>query len=340
MHIDQKEIFLQRIYFMLFPLTRNIRYLFFVWAPMFFSACVTMRNCPIETLQPANLTFEGPKNNIAICASQTILDEAIASNAGAANVPADSLLANILFSLEHLWEGAPGYENAQFFTYITQADEQLGVSNFDMVLQLSSLQANNSYFGQQYGFEIWEAYLYVQYVAKWTVYNTLGTMIAEYTDRDVMMWSSDLQEGKQEAVENLPDIKDAWWDMGIAIAQKCAVRMTPRWQTGIRNIYMINKYPELSQRAYTAMQNDAHARAFDIWENMLLSCRKNWQKKMKSRITYNMAVAYEFQNQLDQAIHWAQRSASLNTSSRTVAYLKLLRERQQQEKQLDVQTSQ
>ena len=298
-----------------------------------------MRQFPIETLLPAKLTLEGSKKDIAICASATLLSESIMTNETAIAVPADSLISNILFTLQRDWEKAPGFQDTQFFIYIMNTDELYGASNFDVIVQLDKLQFKNTYFGQQYAFDLWEAYLYVQYFAKWSVRNSSGALIDDYTDREMNVWPSNIQEGKLEAVEHLPDVKDAWWDIGISIAQNYAARIAPQWQTGMRNIYMVNKFPELSQRAYTAMQNEAYVRAFDIWETMLLSCRKNWQKNVKSQITYNMAVAYEFQNQLDQAISWAQRSANLKNKSKTVTYLKLLRERQQHQVQLDLQTS-
>jgi hypothetical protein len=307
--------------------------------PSLFSACVTMRHCPIETLQPAKLTFEGSKNNIAICAPQNVLSEAIKSNTTAISIPADSLIANILFSLQNNWKEAPGFENAQFFIHITKKDEIPVYSNFDMMVNLDGLQVANNYYGQQYGFFEWEAYLYVQYAAKWSIRDQSGKLIDAYTDRDLMVWPSGMYLLKEEAVANLPDVKDAWWDMGIALAKNYAMRVVPQWQTGMREIYMINKFPELSQQAYRAMQNNGYARAFDIWENMLLSCRKKGQKKIKSQITYNMAVAYEFQNLLDEAIHWVQRSANLKLKSKTIDYHRLLRERKRQQTQLDQQTN-
>ena len=330
---------MHRFYFMMNSLTRTILYLLFVWMPLFLPACSTMRNCPIETLQPAKLALEGPKNSIALCASETVLSEAIATNETATGVPADSLITNILFSLQHDWEKVPGFDEAQFLIYIIKTDSLYEDFNFDLVVQLDRLQIKNIYYGQQYAFNLWEAYMYVQYSAKWTIRNSSGTLIDEFTDRNLMAWPSGIQEGKSEAVENLPDVKDAWWDMGIAIAQNYADRIVPKWQTGMRRIYMVNKFPELSQQAYTAMQNDAYGRAFDMWENMLLSCRKIFQKRIKSQITYNMAVAYEFQNQLDQSVYWAQQSANLKKKSKTVNYLKLLHERQQHQIKLDQQTS-
>jgi hypothetical protein len=313
--------------------------LFFALVPLFLSACVTVRNCPIEILQPARVTFEAPKKDIAVCASQTLFSDAIMSNESATGVPADSLIANILFSLQRFWEEAPGYEDARFFVYIANDNELPEVSDFDLVARLDRLQVNNTYYGQQYAYFEWEAYLYVHYAARWSIRDKSGALLDEYTDRDLIVWPSGIRPGKAEAVANLPDIQDAWWDMGIALARNCAARIVPQWHKGIRHVYMINKFPELSQQAYTAMQNDGYGRAFDIWETMLLSCRKNGQKRTKSQIAYNMAVACEFQNQLDQAVRWAQKSASLKRKFGTVDYLNLLHERQQHQTQLDQQTT-
>jgi hypothetical protein len=320
-------------------LTCATRYLFFAFVPLFLSACVTVRHCPIETLQPARLIVEGPKKNIAVCASQALFSDAIMSNDGATGVPADSLIANILFSLQRYWEDAPGYEDARFFIYITNDNELPKTSDFDLVTRLDRLQVDNAYYGQQYAYFEWEAYLYVHYAAKWSVSDKSGALLYEYTDRDLIVWPSGIRTGKAEAVANLPDIQDAWWDMGIALARNCAARIVPQWHTGVRHIYMVNKFPELSQQAYTAMQNDSYGRAFDIWETMLLSCRKSGQKRTKGQITRNMAVVCEFQNRLDQAVQWAQKSANLKRKFKTVDYLNLLRERQQQQKQLDQQTA-
>jgi len=314
-----------------------IRYLFIAWMPLFLSACVTMRHCPIETLQPAKLTIEGPKEKIAVCTSRTLLSEAILSNSSAANVPADSLISNILFTLLQQWKEAPGYQDAKFTLHIIPTDQPPDTAHTDLIVWLNRLQIKNTYYGQQYSYIDWEAYLHVNYTAKWEIRKSSGTLIDEYTDRNLMEWSSGMRTGKMEAVTSLPDVKDAWWDMGIVAARNFVTRIAPQWRTDTRDIYLINKFPELSQQAYKAMLNDGFARAFDIWENMLMSCRKRGQKRVKSQITYNMAVAWEFQNQLDEAIDWAQKSANLKQRTQTVNYLNLLRERKQYQAKLDLQ---
>ena len=306
---------------------------------VFLSACATMRNCPIETLQPAQVTFARPLTHVAICIPRTLFSEAMKTNEGASAVPSDSLIANIMFSLQQSWKKSPGYESTNFFIYLTEGNELPGASNFDLLVWLNKLQVRNDYYGEEYSWDEWEAYLYVYYTANWSIRNKAGALVDEYTDRDLMIWPSGIIGNKAQAVMNLPDVKDAWWDMGIAIAHNYAERIVPKWQTENRNIYMINKFPELSQQAYTSMRNNGYARAFDIWENMLISCRKSGQKRIKSQITYNMAVSCEFQNQVDQAVDWAKRSANISKKSSTVDYYNLLRERQKQQGQLDLQTT-
>ena len=313
-------------------------FVLFVLIPLLFSSCVTTRNIQIETLQPARLTIDGARNNIAVVTSQTLLDESVNASEGlAVNVPTDSLIRNILFSFQYFLETMPGYENATFTAFTTTTEELADYSDFDLLAQLDRLQINNAYYGQQYSFYEWEAFLYVHYAANWTLRNNSGAIIDDYTDRDLLIWRSGIQPGKAEAVNNLPAMKDAWWDTGIALAQRHALRIAPNWQKSSRTIYMINKFPELSQLAYRAMQNDAYMRAIDMWESMLMLCRKNGQKNMKSQIYYNLAVAFEFQNQLEQALHWAQRSANQKSRTKTTNYINYLKERQRNQILLDGQ---
>jgi len=293
-------------------------------------------------MQPSKFTFEGSKNNVAITAPHTLLLDAVLSNEGTKSISTDSLIYNILFSLKKSWENVLGYENTNFSIHIIKEGEQfpLSPSNFDMIVQLERLQIKNNYYGQQYTYNQWEAYLFVRYLARWTIRDKSGKLIDEHIDSSLLDWASGLQETKADAVDYLPQLNDAWWDLGILIAQKYYNRILPQWQKETRTIYMVDKFPDLSQLAYTAMQNDSYVRAFNIWETMLMSCRKKGQKKRRSQITHNLAVSCEYQNQLEQAVYWAKQSTSLKQKKRNVNYLKLLQKREQDRVKLDIQTGQ
>ena len=85
------------------------------------------------------------------------------------------------------------------------------------------------------------------------------------------------------------------------------------------------------------MQNNGYARAFNVWDDMLMTCRKQGQRKMKSRIAYNMAIACEFQNRLDEAVKWAEQSVRYSENMYNASYVELLKKRQEQAILLDKQ---
>ena len=299
-----------------------------------------MRDCPIETLQPAELTLAGPKRDIAICASPTLLATAVLTNENTFDVSTDSLILNMLYSLKKACGDAPGFENSEFFVLLTEPADILPKEKYDLMIRLDELQIKNNYYGVQYTYMEWEAFTQVHYVAKWSVRDLSGNILDSHTDRDLFSCSSGVHAARSEAILHLPGVNDAWWDMGIAVAGNYAERLVPQWQTGTRKVYMINKFADLSQQAYVAMQNNRYAMAFDIWEEMLMTYPKNGKNKAKSRITHNMAVACEFENSLDEALRWIQSSVNRSSNTANNAYLRLLKERKAQVFLLDQQLDQ
>ncbi len=317
----------------------SMRYFRFLYLlPLLFSACVTVRECPIETLQPAKLAFEGQKKNIAVCASPTIFSYSVQTNPNADEIPGDSLVLNILYSLRAAWKNAPGFEDAKISMFATESDYPLPeLAKYDLIVRLDKLRLKNTYVDEQHDFNRIAVILQVYYVAEWSVRDKAGRFLDYYTDRDMVMWYSGAYSNQTEALPYLPKTADAWWDTGIAIARSYAEHVTPRWQTEYRGIYMINNFPDLSKQAYTAMRNNGFERAFNIWEEMLIACRKKGQSKTKSRIAHNMAVACEFNNSLDDAIYWIQRSINYSSNKINYNYLRILKERQTQNILLDQQ---
>ena len=318
---------------------RIIRYLFLGLLPWFLSGCVITRSCFIETLQPASLSLPDQKQSIAVCASSSLLSKSILSNAGTFGIHADSLVMNILQSVKVFWEQSSGFEDASISLFVTEPDVKPDVSNFDLVAYIEQVHFRNTYYAEQYYYLGWETFFHVLYTADWSIYDKTGKLLDEYSDRDLIVWPSGIHQGKAEAVMRLPLLYDTWWDTGIALARSYANRISPQWKTDTRTIYMINKFPDLSERAHVAMQNDAYGRASNIWEEMLIACRKNGQKNIKSQITYNIAVSCEFENRLDDAVTWVEQSMKYSKNAVNTGYLQLLKKRQQQSLLLDQQLS-
>ncbi|MDR2039225.1 MAG: DUF6340 family protein [Bacteroidales bacterium] len=326
------------------------KYLFVVWMSLFTSACVVIREIPIETLQPAKITFKDSRKKIAIYAPPSLLDEAIQSNEATYGVHTDSLINNTLYSLKSLLEKAPGFERTSFAVFVTDDHRKIPQSSdFDYFISLDHLQLKNRHYIEQYSFQTWEASVEVFYIALWSVRNRDGDIIENYIDRDIRTWFSGIISDwtaaaspsyRVDAVKTkLPSINDIWWDLGIILARSCTKFLAPHWQKEERAIYMLNKFPELSGLAYTALKNNGHERAINIWEEMLVACRKRGQKKIKGKINYNIAVGHEYMNQLDESIQWLQRSINYSSNKVNTTYLRLLENRKKQSIILDQQTN-
>jgi hypothetical protein len=317
-------------------LIRLVRYLLVVLTPLLISACVVMRECSIETLQPAQVLLDVPKQKIAVFASPTLFSDAMLSNVGTSDIYADSLISNILHSLKFFIEQSPGFAQADVSTFFVDQAEQIPEQfNYDWFIGLNRLQISNTYYGK-YSFLAWESFLHVHYAATWSIQNKEKTFTEDYADRDLQIWRSGVDYGANLRA-NLPSIDDAWWDLGITIAHSCADYIAPHWQEETRSICMVNKFPDLSAQAYKAMLHEGYARAFDMWEEMLILCPKNGQRRAKSQITYNMAVTSEFEHKLDDAVKWAQQSVNYSANNANINYLQLLQKRKSQHLMLDRQ---
>ena len=303
-------------------------------------ACVTMRDCQIETLQPAKFTYSKDQvNHVALCASPELLHNSILTNEIIEVMSTDSLIFNILYSLKQTWQSAPGCENMNFTIIVSDQAPPTDLS-FDMIVRLDRILIRNSVYEEQFYSMEWEAFLQSFYIAEWSLRDRDSQLIDIHAHRDMITWYSGLQKTKSEARDSLPSVYNAWWDIGILAAKYYATRVSPHWQKETRPIYLIPKDKELSEKAYSAMQNNGYERAFHIWEEMLIASKKKGQKRRKGYLTYNMAVARECQNLLDEAIQWSETSAKNSSNSINKDYLSRLKKRMLEREILDRQIAQ
>jgi hypothetical protein len=300
------------------------------------ASCAVIRECPIETLQPAKITLEAPRQSVAVFASPDIFSESFLINKMTDDMRTDSLILNLLYSLKYFMEQAPGFENTEVSVFLAAQDSV--PKDHDWFVGLNRLPVRNiSYGGES---------LEVRCVAAWSIYNRDTSFTDKYIDVYAQVWKSDEDisggagDSEYELTDKLPSIEDAWWDLGITVARACAAYLTPHWQREMRGIYMINRFPDLSVAAYAAMQNEDYDGAFAVWEKMLTLCSRKGQKNTKRQITYNMAIACEYLNLPDEAIRWAQRSVDHAPAAASYRYLEFLEERKEQAPILDKQINQ
>jgi hypothetical protein len=173
----------------------------------------------------------------------------------------------------------------------------------------------------------------------WTLQNRDASITNTQSDNDSQIWLAVSENDGDYMISYLPAIADAWWDLGIAIARSYADYITPYWRMENRHFFMLNKFPDHSLRAHDAMINGNYRKAFDIWEETLMLCGKTGEKRMKSQITLNMAIACELEHRLDEALTWAQRSIGYAINHLNRGYPEFLKYRQEQDSLLRRQIS-
>ncbi|MDR1666290.1 MAG: tetratricopeptide repeat protein [Bacteroidales bacterium] len=304
----------------------------FVWL---FTSCSVMRECPVETLQPAQISFDSLRRSIAVYAPSGLFDLSVSSNEGTAAIAADSLVYNLLYSVKSYLEQSPGFQKTRVEVFLADHPTEIPVA-CDWYIGFSHLELHNSTYARPHVFfPSWTVYLQVRSAIVCSVGRD-EQVLHSFEKHDLLEWSATIGAGDDPALY-LPSVADAWWDTGIAIARACTDHIAPHWQEEWRPVFMISRFPDDSALAYTAMKDGNYARAYEMWDEMLISCRKRGQKRMKSRILHNMAVTLEMQDRIEDAVQQVRQSIRYSSLPENREYLRLLLQRLSQKTELDKQ---
>jgi hypothetical protein len=111
----------------------------------------------------------------------------------------------------------------------------------------------------------------------------------------------------------------AGWNYGKRIAQE--------WRPESRFLYRV------SGKALSNAKNENWATAIDLWKGIV----GTGDKKTASEAAFNIAVAYEMQDRIPDALEWAAKSYFLQRDINTDNYIKKLERRLNDQKKLQQQ---
>ena len=149
---------------------------------------------------------------------------------------------------------------------------------------------------------------------------------------DTISWSN-FGFDYDEALQKIPYIEDAFLEAAYKTGGKYAAYLTPHWVDTKRMYY---KFPiSKIEKINLLINNNDWKSVVDIWEKY--TNNKNYKKAAKA--SYNIALAYEMQGELKNALFWAEKSFSLFNSEHTKKYIKILKNRIEQIELIDEQMS-
>jgi len=120
----------------------------------------------------------------------------------------------------------------------------------------------------------------------------------------------------------LEDIPDVLYESFFSTGSRMGLQISPAWHDSIPRIYFLGPGKELHYAAQLAINNQWNQAAV-IWNTL----SESDNRRLASHASFNMALAWERDDELDQALLWISYSDSLFSSGKTLVYKKILENR-------------
>ncbi|WP_346863320.1 DUF6340 family protein [uncultured Draconibacterium sp.] len=168
------------------------------------------------------------------------------------------------------------------------------------------------------------------YNALFRIYDPLEekVLVREFF-KDTVQWS-DYGASANDLFRHFTPVKTALTEAGIAIALDFSEKITTVWREEQRSFYV--KGDDNLKHAGTFIDNQQWIQAMALWKE---TAENTKSKATKSKAQLNVAIAYELQGDIENAISWALDSYNTMYRQFTYQYLELLNKRK---KELQKQT--
>lgn len=170
----------------------------------------------------------------------------------------------------------------------------------------------------------WASYaeMKIYYQALFRVYDPLQekVILREFI-RDTVIWE-DANSTANALFDRFTPIKDALSEIGIAIALDFSDKISPNWHEQQRNYFPAGDSNLKQAAQFVSIGN--WETAMNLWKDL---AEETNSKSIKSKAEYNIALGYELEGNLDNAILWALKSYKTMYRQVTYNYLELLKRR-------------
>ncbi|MCY1719299.1 DUF6340 family protein [Prolixibacteraceae bacterium Z1-6] len=174
-------------------------------------------------------------------------------------------------------------------------------------------------------YSAYSADMTIIYEALFRVYDPLEekVLVREFF-KDTIQWN-DFAYSINDLFGHFTPVKQALTETGIALALDFSEKISTVWRQEQRPFYV--KGDANLKYAGTFIDDGEWAQAMALWKET----EENTQSKStKSKAQLNMAIAYELQGDIDEAISWALKSYNTMYRQITYQYLELLNRRKKE----------
>ena len=215
----------------------------------------------------------------------------------------------------------------------TEVKKLTQLFNTDAVLSLDyfrtgiSTNFNRQYFtvndiNDDMYFPIYHASMKIDYTVIFRLYDPHSqVIIPSYFITDTLTWVGN-HDVLADLFKGFTPVKKGISEAGIAAALNMAGKIAPHWTTTERAYFV--KGSELLKRTKTLVIDNDWKKSRQLWLELL---EKTRSKPLRSKLEFNIALSYEMEGDLNEAIRWSVRSYNTLYRSLTYNYLEKLKER-------------
>jgi hypothetical protein len=168
----------------------------------------------------------------------------------------------------------------------------------------------------------------IYYEALFRVYDPVRKkIILKEFMRDTLIWE-DMNRTVEELFHKFTPVKTALSETGIAIALDFSEKISTIWRKENRNFF--NKGDKKIKQAAMFVDDNNWETAMVLWKEIEENSKS---KQTKSKAEFNLAVGYELQGDLDEAISWALKSYNTMYRQVTYNYLETLKRRKNENRE-------
>ncbi len=142
--------------------------------------------------------------------------------------------------------------------------------------------------------------------------------------KDTLAWE-DAATSARELFQHFTPVKQALAEAGIAAALDFSEKISPTWREETRPFYV--KGDDNLKSAGILIDNGQWDQAIALWTKTV---EQAGSKNIKSKAQLNIAIAYEIQGDIENAISWALKSYETMYRPITYQYLELLEKRKKE----------
>lgn len=302
---------------------------------LLFTSCTSMLYTNIDVLRPAKVSFEKGATNLLLCnnaspqpESYGHVNQLLNDKKKNVNVNTDSLAIfclsvvneefqkNNFFNQVHL--NLNLLNTGGFFNTKTPGAEiltELAKTNkAEILLILNQIKVTDNiteYFNENTG--VFYAILDANYETNWTVWNPKTLTGQNMTFRDTIYWDYE-SYNRKKALAGLPLRSNALIDGALYTGQSLMKKFVPWWDKEDRYLFLTeNKILKAGMDSVYVKNWEA---AIKIWKTGL----ESKSKQAKVKLLHNIATVYEMSGDMDNAMHYNNRSIKLYESCATINY--------------------